>query len=488
MSTSTGRAPRSLFLLLSLLLIGGLAAAPADAAAQDEGMRGVQFDATGLWTTLVGGAFPFDESGWGGSAGLHYRWPSGLSLGLAGMHAQPEDLDLPDDDLRRHMTQWGAFVEMRYYLTGLTTFRPYLGGRAGWTYLDDERDEPAGTAKNGALYGLTVGTEIWASDRFAFRLSGTGGGISVPDYFQQDETTSGGTWTAEAGFSIFMGSVSRVTDIDGDGVADHADDCAGTPEGVEVDRRGCAIDADRDGIGDYMDECPGTLAGARVDDSGCALDRDGDGIPDGLDECANTPEGAEVDDRGCSLDADGDGVPDEADECPNTPDGTPVTETGCPRDSDGDGVHDGVDRCPNTPEDVEVDEEGCSRVEAGIERGRLRLSNIHFAFASAELTEDSRQILDQVGQALVDRPGVRVQVQGHTDSIGSEAANRRVSAARARAVVQYLRQNFPNLGADQLEAVGLGEGQPVATNGTDAGRAQNRRVEFVVLDEEGDGS
>lgn len=471
-------------LLLPLLLLAAVAAAPGPADAQERGLKGVQLEASGLWTGLVGDAFPFDETGWGGTAGIHHHWPSGLSLGVVGLHARPEDLSLPTGDVRRTMSQWGAFLELRYHLARVSVVRPYIGARAGGVRFDDEQ----GTTGNGLGYGLTAGTEIWPSDRFAFRVAASGGGLTVFDFLQEGESASGGQWTVEAGVSVFTGSVRRVSDADQDGVRDAVDDCPGTPAGVEVDRRGCAIDADRDGIADYQDRCTGTMAGARVDESGCARDPDGDGIPEGLDECPDTPRGVEVDNEGCALDRDGDGVSDDRDACPGTPEGVAVDDEGCARDSDGDGVHDGTDECPDTPEGREVDEEGCTEIEAGIERGRLTLSNIHFAFASAQLTEDSRQILDQVGEALVARPDVRVQIQGHTDSIGSDQANLRISRARARAVRLYLVSEFPAIGADRLEAVGRGENEPVATNGTAEGRSRNRRVEFVVLDEEDGGA
>lgn len=486
MRSMMARTSKLFSVLLALFLLAGLAAAPSAADAQERGLKGVQLEASGLWTSLVGGAFPFSETGWGGTAGIHHHWPSGLSLGVVGLHAQPEDLSLPTSDVRRTMTQWGAAGELRYHLARVSVVRPYVGARAGWMQLDDERGDPDGVTGSGFLFGVTAGTEIWPSDRFAFRVATSGGGFTVSDFFQEGESSSGGQWALEAGIAVFTGSVRRVSDADQDGVRDALDRCDDTPPGVEVDRRGCAIDADRDGIADHQDQCPGTMAGARVDETGCAEDPDGDGIPVGLDACPDTPRGVEVDNEGCALDRDGDGVPDDRDACPGTPEGVAVDDEGCPRDSDGDGVHDGMDECPDTPEGREVDEEGCTEIEAGIERGRLTLSNIHFAFASAELTEDSRQILDQVGEALVARPDVRVQIQGHTDSIGSDQANLQISRARARAVRLYLVSEFPAIGADRLEAVGRGESEPVASNGTSEGRAENRRVEFVVLDGEGE--
>lgn len=427
-------------------LLWALFALPAALAAQ----QGVQLEASALGTSLIGGAFPHDELGLGATAGLRYRWPGGLSLGVGGLHAQPEDLDLPSTDPRRTMRQWGAFGELRYGLGGRAPVRPYVGARAGWTRLEDEAT--AGREVNGVLYGLVAGTEIWPSDRFAFRFSATGQGLGLSEgFFAPDD---GGTdtmgWTVEGGVSVFLGSVTR--DADGDGVPDGRDACPATPEGLPVDEEGCVRDGDGDGVADPADACPGTPKVAAVDRRGCPTDGDGDGVFDGLDRCPETPGGAEVDREGCARDTDGDGVPD------------------------------GLDECPETAAGAEVDEEGCGRVEAGLDRGRLALADVRFAFGSARLTPDSRALLDRVGRALVERPEVTVQVQGHTDSIGSSDVNLFLSWARARSVRSYLLEQFPELAPDRLEPVGMGETQPVADNATEDGRARNRRVEFVIVE------
>ncbi len=285
-------------------------------------------------------------------------------------------------------------------------------------------------------------------------------------------------WEFTGGLSLFFGGPK---DADGDGVPDSRDRCPNTPRGVTVDADGCPIDSDGDGVPDYMDQCPNTPAGARVDANGCPVDSDGDGVPDGLDRCPNTPAGATVDANGCPSDSDGDGVYDGIDQCPNTPRGAVVDARGCPIDSDGDGVPDGLDQCPNTPAGVEVDAEGCSRIQAGIQAGRLVLQNIYFAFNSAELNPDSYGVLDELGNTLVARPEIRMEIQGHTDSVGSAAYNEQLSGRRAQSVLDYLLENFPQLSADRFRVRGVGEASPIATNDTDEGRALNRRVEFLVI-------
>jgi len=209
-------------------------------------------------------------------------------------------------------------------------------------------------------------------------------------------------------------------------------------------------DGDADGVADDADRCPGTMPGVAVDVSGCPLDSDGDTVHDGIDRCPGTETGVRVDASGCAV------------------------------DSDGDGVFDGADRCPNTPAEREVDAEGCSVVEAGIAEGRLTLSSVNFETGSAVLTPGARRVLNEVGRALLQRPQARVEIQGHTDAVGAADYNLRLSDARAQAVYRYLVGAYPALNPSRFIVRGLGESEPVATNETAAGRAMNRRVEFVI--------
>jgi len=302
-------------------------------------------------------------------------------------------------------------------------------------------------------------------------------------------------------------------DADKDGVPDLLDQCPGTPAGVKVDLKGCPLDADKDGVPDFKDKCANTPAGAPVDSVGCPLDSDKDGVADYLDVCPNTPAGVRVDAKGCPLDADKDGVPDFKDKCPNTPVGTKVDAVGCPLpvDSDHDGVTDDKDKCPNTPAGVKVDAVGCPLVvvadadhdgvpdskdkcpgtKAGdkvdstgctimvIEKGaKLVLDGIVFKTGSAVIAPVSAPLLARAAVALSKAPTVTVEIAGFTDNKGKEATNKKLSQKRAESVKAYLVK----LGAKakQLTAVGYGSAQPAADNKTEAGRAQNRRIEFRV--------
>jgi len=216
------------------------------------------------------------------------------------------------------------------------------------------------------------------------------------------------------------------------------------------------------------------------------VDTDGDGVLDGEDQCPDTPRGATVDARGCPMDSDGDGVYDGIDQCPGTPRGSTVDARGCPMDSDGDGVYDGIDQCPDTPHGAKVDAKGCpiSAKEAELlDTGKLRLRNVFFDTNKATLKPESYAALDETGGILEKWPQLRIEVGGHTDSQGADAYNMDLSRRRAQAVLDYLTGKF-KIEAGQYTAKGYGESNPVASNDTAEGRAQNRRVELNVLNKE----
>lgn len=156
----------------------------------------------------------------------------------------------------------------------------------------------------------------------------------------------------------------------------------------------------------------------------------------------------------------------------------PPPPPAAPKDSDGDGVPDTVDQCPDTPRGTAVDAVGCPR------KGSVTLKGVNFEFNSAKLTAESRPILDGVASDLKKHPRLKVELEGHTDSVGADAYNLRLSQQRADSVREYLiSQGVP---ATQLTAKGHGETRPVASNSTEAGRAENRRVAMSVVDNPGD--
>lgn len=213
-------------------------------------------------------------------------------------------------------------------------------------------------------------------------------------------------------------------------------------------------------------------------------DADTDAVPDVHDRCPDTPTGEQADANGCSAsqrDNDKDGVKGFADRCPETPAGDQVDANGCtlPKDADRDSVADASDRCPDTPAGETVDANGCRILFESLSQRRLILHGVNFETGKAALTPESAVILDEVAGSLAANSEIRVEVQGHTDSRGSRALNRRLSLARANAVRQYLIEH--GVPADRLSARGYGPDRPLASDTTDAGRAQNRRVELDRL-------
>jgi OOP family OmpA-OmpF porin len=167
------------------------------------------------------------------------------------------------------------------------------------------------------------------------------------------------------------------------------------------------------------------------------------------------------------VDSDGDGVTDDHDRCPNTPAGAKVDANGCELDSDGDGVVDRLDRCPGTPPGIKVDVNGCEIEE-------IVLRGVNFDTNKSTLRPESKTVLDSVVALLKQRPGAKVEIDGHTDSVGKDAYNQKLSERRAKTVVEYLVAN--GIPAGDLTAKGYGETRPIASNDTAEGREQNRRV------------
>lgn len=114
-----------------------------------------------------------------------------------------------------------------------------------------------------------------------------------------------------------------------------------------------------------------------------------------------------------------------------------------------------------------------------LDTGVFRAFEVNFAFGTSTLQDRATRTLDAVGAVLERHADVRVEVAGHTDAVGPDSVNQRLSRARARAVRTYLLNQFA-IDADRLVARGYGEARPVASNDTPTGRALNRRVEFVV--------
>jgi OOP family OmpA-OmpF porin len=248
-------------------------------------------------------------------------------------------------------------------------------------------------------------------------------------------------------------------DRDGDGVPDDRDECADRPE-------------DKDGFEDG-DGCP-------------EKDNDGDGLVDAVDECPDKPEDKDdfEDQDGCpDDDNDKDKLADKVDQCPDKPedaDGN-ADDDGCPDcDDDGDGVlecPDALDKCPGEKGQAP---DGCSKYKnVVVTDSKIEIKEtIFFETGRATIKAVSFPLLDEVARALADNPTIAVRIEGHTDSQGKDRYNLVLSRARAAAVRRYLMGR--GIPGRRMVSKGYGETRPIADNRTAEGRAENRRVEFVI--------
>ncbi len=224
--------------------------------------------------------------------------------------------------------------------------------------------------------------------------------------------------------------------------------------------------------------------GATSPPAGCpGADGDGDGVLDVDDVCPDVP--GDPAHGGCP-DTDGDGVFDDVDACVDAP--GPEATQGCP-DRDGDGVPDHRDACPDEPIPADADpaySSGCVEAAFVTPEGRIKITQrINFELGSAEISADGRPILDQVAKILLANPQiVLVEVAGHTDNQGRPERNQELSTQRAEAVAVYLTDK--GVPPKRLMPKGYGQDDPIDTNRTTAGRANNRRIEFVIRRMEGD--
>ena len=335
---------------------------------------------------------------------------------------------------------------------------PYVGVGLGNTWMDSE----SWMTTNGSL-----GMNYWFSDVWGLTaqvdykqnmgVSGRGNSVMLDD---------GGSMRYSVGFSVKFGG----KDTDGDGVYDKHDAC---PDVAGLEEFNGCPDSDGDGITDSEDTCP-LLAGS-LEFEGCP-DSDGDGISDNKDACPNKAGLASFD--GCP-DSDGDKITDSKDRCPNV--AGPKENGGCPwPDSDGDSVLDKDDDCPS--EAGTVANNGCPEIYPSDEALAQLVEysrTINFAFDSAKFTDGTPPVLDAIVEILVAYPKANFSVEGHCDSKGSTKVNQKISDKRSNAVVEYLTNS--GIANSRLTAKGFGESMPIDTNNTMAGRANNRRVEILLV-------
>ena len=255
-------------------------------------------------------------------------------------------------------------------------------------------------------------------------------------------------------------------------------------------------DLDEDTIMDNVDQCPKVAETFNdyQDEDGCPeKDSDNDKLYDDQDSCVTVAEDYDgfEDEDGCpEYDNDKDGIVDVNDKCPNKAedyDGF-QDEDGCPEetgDTDGDGILDDVDMCINKRETFNsyMDMDGCpDNAPRGVRVTKTSIEineKIFFETGKAVILPKSFDILNSVAQAMKDYSNISIEVQGHTDSVGSDSYNLKLSDRRANSVRQYLIEQ--GVDAERLQAKGYGESTPIADNATEEGKERNRRVEFKII-------
>ncbi|MFY0603936.1 MAG: OmpA family protein [Flavobacteriaceae bacterium] len=373
----------------------------------------------------------------------------GFTVQFAGSLNNITNLNVPDDS---DLLYWALDLNVKYDLNNLlgetSWFDPYVYLGGGYVSLGD-------TGEGMLNYG--VGFNTWLNENIGFNFqTGTKENFAdkVPSHYQTS-----------------FGLVFRFggKDTDGDGIYDKDDAC---PEEAGLKEFNGCPDADGDGIKDSDDACPNTAGLAAL--NGCP-DADGDGIADKDDMCPNE-KGTKAN-NGCP-DTDGDGVLNKDDKCATV--AGPKANGGCPwPDTDGDGVLDKDDNCKN--EAGPASNNGCPEPVISVkEEAKIGdfAKSILFNSGRSSFKKGVSDKLDGIVAIMKQFPKANFAIAGHTDSTGSKKTNDRLSQQRSDAVMKYLTDN--GIDASRLSAKGYGSANPIDSNKTRAGRANNRRVEIKV--------
>ena len=341
-------------------------------------------------------------------------------------------------------------------LSALTFFslEPYIELGAGQSFVGGDNDYHL-NAGAGVSYAVSDKVHLKLNTIYRHNKKNNGIVSYVPDvipHFQHNLSVA-----------INFGG----KDTDKDGVYDRHDDCPSVPGLPEFN--GCPDD-DGDGIENSKDACPN--AAGLLEFNGCP-DSDGDGIADPNDACPDVAGLAKF--NGCP-DSDGDGIEDGKDACPDA--AGPRKLNGCP-DSDGDGIADPDDKCPN--EAGPSDNAGCPNPTAeAIEKLNELGAVVQFEFNKSNLRDDAIELLLSVYEIMAKYGNTNFLIEGHTDSSGPKAFNKKLSLERAENVKSHLVSK--GVEGDRLSTAGFGEDNPKESNNTRKGRIANRRVEFKVVE------
>ena len=342
-------------------------------------------------------------------------------------------------------------------LIGTKWFDPSLQAGGGYTFLGKD---------SFGHVNLGVGLTFWFTENVGLALS-SGYRMALPNDERNDaaglpEKPSLVQHTAGIVFK-FGGK-----DTDGDGIYDKDDAC---PEVAGLKQFNGCPDTDGDGIVDGSDACPDVAGLAAF--NGCP-DTDGDGIADKDDACPDVAGPAST--KGCP-DTDGDGLADKDDKCPK--EAGPRDNQGCPwPDTDGDSVLDKDDKCPTVKGTVA--NKGCPEVsDEVVKKLNDYAKTILFDTGKFSFQKQTFPVLQAITAILKEYPTAKFSIEGHTDNVGKADFNQKLSDGRANAVKQYLIDN--GIDPFRLTSKGFGMDNPIDTNKTAKGRANNRRVEVKLF-------
>ena len=376
-----------------------------------------------------------------------YYLGDGFTMGAVGTVNKIEKIGRVEVE---SMTYYGFDGEIKYSfreMLGNGWVDPSIGIGGGYTWLGD--------ARFGTANGI-AGVKFWMSESLAVNFQST--------YKHSFEDYGAKHFQHSVGVLFKFGG----KDTDSDGVYDHEDAC---PETAGLAQFNGCPDTDLDGVEDREDTCPNTPGLAEF--AGCP-DTDADGVADPQDACPTVAGLASM--NGCP-DADGDGVTDADDACADQ--SGDKANKGCPwPDSDNDGVLDKDDECPAVV--GAVANKGCPEIPQltiEIMKDLNDMSKtILFDTAKSTISSDSKSGLQNIVNIMNEYSNAAFVITGHTDNVGSNSSNMKLSLKRANAIKDYLISQ--GLSSGRLSVVGSGESAPIASNNTRAGRKENRRVEI----------
>ncbi len=407
---------------------------------------------------------------------------NGFSLELNGSLNKIDEAPIEVDGLSFFALDLGARYDLNHlkFIGETGWFDPYLRVGLGMTWIEGD---DGFTINNGAGFntwfndtvGLNFSTmyKVNLNSNTAFPMVASDGyfqhAIGVVFRFGGQDADGDGVGDAKDNCPNIAGlkKLKGCPDSDGDGIADKEDSCPNKAGSKMLN--GCP-DSDGDGIADMDDSCPQKAGMKKF--KGCP-DSDGDGIQDSKDLCPTIAGNSNM--QGC-LDSDGDGVIDPKDACMKVKGAK--RNKGCPwPDTDGDGIVDKDDRCINKPGLAK--NKGCPALsKAVIKKLGSYAKTINFNSGRATFKGGVAKQLDAIVAIMKEYPAIEFDINGYTDSSGSAAKNLKLSEDRAHAVRDYLLSH--GISESRMSFKGYGIKNPIDTNKTAKGRANNRRVEIIA--------